>query len=76
MADRGYAIDDEEHEEHIHCVAAPVRGARGEVLAAMSLSVPQVLLDMDGLLRLVPALLDAAAVASAECGFTETRRSN
>ncbi len=76
VADCGYAIDDEEHEEHIHCVAAPVRGARGEVLAAMSLSVPQVLLDMDGLLRLVPALLDAAAVASAECGFTETRRSN
>jgi len=76
VAERGYAIDDEEHEEHIHCVAAPVRGARGEVLAAMSLSVPQVLLDMDGLLGLVPALLDAAAAASAECGFTETRRSN
>ena len=76
VAERGYAVDDEEHEEHIHCVAAPVRGARGEVLAAMSLSVPQVLLDMDGLLRLVPALLDAAAAAAAECGFTETRRSN
>lgn len=70
VADRGYAVDDEEHEEHIHCVAAPIRGARGEVVAAMSLSVPQVVLDLDGLLRLVPTLLSAAATASAECGFT------
>lgn len=76
VAARGYAIDDEEHEEHIHCVAAPVRGARGEVLAAMSLSVPQVVLDLDGLLELVPALLAAASAASAECGYPETRRSN
>jgi DNA-binding IclR family transcriptional regulator len=74
VADRGYAIDDEEHEEHIHCVAAPVRGARGEVLAAMSLSVPQVVLDLDGLLRLVPALLAATEKASAECGYTESRK--
>jgi DNA-binding IclR family transcriptional regulator len=70
VAERGYAVDDEEHEEHIHCVAAPVRDARGEVVAAMSLSVPQMVLDLDGLLRLVPALLAAAATASAECGFT------
>jgi DNA-binding IclR family transcriptional regulator len=76
VAERGYAIDDEEHEEHIHCVAAPVRGARGEVLAAMSLSVPQVVLDLAGLLELVPALLAAASAASAECGYPETRRSN
>jgi DNA-binding IclR family transcriptional regulator len=76
VAERGYAVDEEEHEEHIHCVAAPVRDARGEVVAAVSLSVPRVLLDLDGLLRLVPALLDAASAASAECGFTDTRRSN
>lgn len=76
VAERGYAVDDEEHEEHIHCVAAPIKGPRGDVLAAMSLSVPQVVLDLDGLLRLVPALLDAAKKASAECGFTETRRSS
>jgi DNA-binding IclR family transcriptional regulator len=76
VADRGYAVDNEEHEEHIHCVAAPIRGARGEVLAAMSLSVPQLVLDMDGLMRLVPALLGAAQAASTECGYTETRRSN
>jgi DNA-binding IclR family transcriptional regulator len=66
---RGYAVDNAEHEDFIHCVAAPVRGARGEVLAALSLSVPAVLLDLDGLLELAPALCAAAERASAECGF-------
>jgi DNA-binding IclR family transcriptional regulator len=69
VTERGYAIDNSEHEDFIHCIAAPVRGPRGEVLAAMSLSVPQVLLDLDGLLGLVPDLLRAAEKASAECGF-------
>lgn len=71
VAERGYAVDSEEHEEHIHCVAAPIRDARGEVVAAVSLSVPQMVLDLDGLLRLVPRLLSAAATASAECGYLE-----
>jgi DNA-binding IclR family transcriptional regulator len=70
VAESGYALDRAEHEDFIHCVAAPIRGTRGEVLAAMSLSVPTMLLDLDGLLGLVPDLLDAAAKASAECGWT------
>ncbi|ONI71059.1 IclR family transcriptional regulator [Actinosynnema sp. ALI-1.44] len=69
VASRGYAVDNSEHEDFIHCIAAPIRGARGEVLAAMSLSVPKVLLDLDGLLGLVPDLLRAAEKASAECGY-------
>lgn len=70
VADRGYAIDNAEHEDFVHCIAAPIRGTRGEVLAAMSLSVPELVLDLDGLLRLVPDLLAAAGVASALCGWS------
>jgi hypothetical protein len=36
------------------------------------MSVPQVILDLDGLLELVPDLLTAAAKASAECGWSPT----
>jgi DNA-binding IclR family transcriptional regulator len=70
VAECGYAVDNAEHEDFIHCVAAPIRGTGGEVLAAMSLSVPEVILDLDGLLELVPDLLSAAAKASAECGWS------
>jgi DNA-binding IclR family transcriptional regulator len=74
VAERGYAVDDAEHESFIHCIAAPIRGNRGEVLAAMSVSVPQVILDLDGLLELVPDLLTAAAKASADCGWSPADR--
>jgi DNA-binding IclR family transcriptional regulator len=65
----GYAIDNAEHEDFIHCIAAPIRGSRGEVLAAVSMSVPKVLLDFDGLLAHLPELLATAQAASVECGY-------
>jgi DNA-binding IclR family transcriptional regulator len=37
---RGYAICDEEHEKDVSCIAAAIRGRRGEPLAAISLSGP------------------------------------
>ncbi|MET7997782.1 IclR family transcriptional regulator [Amycolatopsis sp. NPDC005232] len=70
VAERGYAVDNAEHEDFIHCIAAPVRGAAGEVLAAASMSVPKVLLDYDGLLALVPELRAATDEASVHSGWT------
>ncbi len=66
----GYAVDNAEHEDFIHCIAAPVRGSRGEVVAAVSMSVPKVLLDFDGLLGHLPDLLATARAASVECGWS------
>jgi IclR family transcriptional regulator, KDG regulon repressor len=37
---RGYATDDEEFEDGIRCIAAPVCDYRGRVIAAVSVSVP------------------------------------
>ena len=65
---RGYAEDRGEHEDFIHCIAVPVHDGSGDVVAAVSLSVPQVLLDFDGLLALVDDLLRTAREVSAELG--------
>jgi len=37
-AERGYAIDNGEHEEGIKCLAAPIRGYGGDVVGAISLT--------------------------------------
>jgi DNA-binding IclR family transcriptional regulator len=39
---QGYAVDNEENEEGIRCVAAPIKNDRGEVIAAVSISGPSV----------------------------------
>jgi DNA-binding IclR family transcriptional regulator len=70
VAKHGYAVDNAEHEDFIHCIAAPIRGADGVVLAAASMSIPKILLDFDGLLALVPELVAAADNASVHSGWT------
>ncbi|MHC1727118.1 MAG: IclR family transcriptional regulator [Syntrophobacteraceae bacterium] len=39
---RGYAVDDEESERGIRCVAAPIRDERGRAVAAISISGPAI----------------------------------
>lgn len=68
---QGWAHDREENEPSINCIAAPVRGAAGTTVAAVSVSVPAVVLDYDQLLGLLPALLDVTARISADCGWRE-----
>ncbi|MDL4773247.1 MULTISPECIES: IclR family transcriptional regulator [Thermomonosporaceae] len=70
VAERGFAMDDAEHETFIRCLAAPVRAAGGRVVAAASISVPDIVLDRDRTLELLPELLATARAISAECGHT------
>lgn len=68
-AARGWAEDHEEHETFMNCIAAPVRAADGRVVAAVSISVPNVMLPYEGVLDLLPLLRDTVATISAELGF-------
>lgn len=71
VAAKGWALDDFEHEEFIHCVAAPVRDAAGDVCAAVSVSVPRMVLERDELLALVPDVVATADAVSEELGWEE-----
>jgi DNA-binding IclR family transcriptional regulator len=67
-AARGWAEDHGEHETFMNCVGAPVLGPDGRVVAAVSLSVPTVVLPYEEVLGLVPELRSAASRISAELG--------
>jgi DNA-binding IclR family transcriptional regulator len=73
VAEQGWALDDAEHEPFVRCIAAPVRDAGGNVAAAVSLSVPELLLPREQVLALLPQLRAAAAAASADCGYPGDR---
>jgi DNA-binding IclR family transcriptional regulator len=61
VPDRGWAIDREEGNVGVSCVAAPIFGLLGQVLAALSLTGPSQLVRSD---RMGPAVRLAAAAAS------------
>ncbi|WP_327177700.1 IclR family transcriptional regulator [Streptomyces sp. NBC_01335] len=67
---QGWATDLGGHEESINCVGAPVRGADGRVVAAMSVSAPNVLVTAEELLALLPLLRRTADTISREYSGT------
>jgi IclR family KDG regulon transcriptional repressor len=64
----GYAIDDEEYEVGIRCVAAPVRNKQGAVVAALSISIPTVRLPNSELPRYREYVTNAAEEISKRLG--------
>lgn len=66
--ERGYAIDDEEHELGIRCVAAPILHADGSVAASASVSTAGARIDRERLLSFVEPLFKGTAGASRELG--------
>jgi IclR family acetate operon transcriptional repressor len=61
IREQGYALDSEEMEEGVRCLAAPVLGPDGRILAAMSISGPAGRLDQDRIEQLIPHLKEIAA---------------
>jgi DNA-binding IclR family transcriptional regulator len=65
---RGYALDDEEAFEGLRCVAAPIRDAKGETIAAVSISGLASEFGGVALSRYIAAVQDAAREISARLG--------
>lgn len=67
---QGYAVDDEEQETGLRCVAAPVRNHQGEVVAAVSISGPTVQLSDHRLAEVIPLVVRISREISARLGYT------
>ncbi len=61
IRERGWSIDDEEHEENIMCLGAPIRDYTGKVLAAISVSWPLFRFDEINYEKVLEKIKDAAA---------------
>lgn len=68
-AARGYALDREERERDVACLAAPVRDYSGAVVAALSLSAPASRLSPARQEELLPYLLATAGAISRDLGW-------
>jgi len=71
----GYAFDLEENEDQIRCVAAPVRDASGNIVAALSVSSAAQYMADDRMKGLTPQVRETADAISRDLGWTpEARR--
>ena len=72
IRESGYAIDNQENEEGIHCVAAPILDAAGAVEGSISVAAPVSRVDSERLVSYAPLVMAAARRISEELGWIET----
>jgi len=65
----GYSTDNEEHEDGIRCVAAPIKDLSGEVVAALSISGPSMRFDKERVEKLKDIVIEAASEISGRLGY-------
>ena len=68
--ERGYAVDSEEHDVGVHCIAAPIFLGNGDVAGGLSISVPISRVDDKKLFSYVPILLEQSAAVSRSLGWS------
>jgi DNA-binding IclR family transcriptional regulator len=69
-AAEGYALDLDENEDRIRCVAAPIRDMTGRIAAAISVSSAQQYMDDARMRTLREYVKDAALAISRELGYS------
>jgi DNA-binding IclR family transcriptional regulator len=62
IRERGYAVDNMEHEEHLRCVGAPIFDAAGHAFASVSISGP----DQRNTLERIPEIAELVTATAAE----------
>ena len=73
---RGYAVDDEELEEGLRCIAVPLLDAQRQPVAAVSISGPSFRVTAQKLPAIANQLLQCVRGISADMGYTSVARAN
>jgi IclR family acetate operon transcriptional repressor len=66
---QGFALDDEEHEEGVRCIAVAVRDGSGQVVASLSVSGPATRLNDAQVSAYTSEILDCGRQLSARLGY-------
>lgn len=69
VAARGYALDLEENEPGIRCIAAPIRDGSGRGVAAVSISSAMIYLNDERMAESIPWVMEAAQRISRDMGW-------
>lgn len=69
---KGYALDDEEMETGLRCVAAPIRDSSGRVTAAISVAAPVQRMTKKMVQSTIPSVVAAADAISRRLGYMPT----
>lgn len=67
--ERGYSIDEGEHQPSVRCIAAPVRNVAGHVFAAVSVSGPTERVTSERIPSLAPLVIATARQISRQLGY-------
>jgi len=65
----GFALDREENEKYVRCIAAPIRNYQGRVIAAVSISGPSYRINKGKQSKLIDELIYSCDKISARLGF-------
>ena len=76
VAEREHAIDDEESEEGLRAIAAPVRNHTGNVIAALGVAAPVQRMTKRDMQTCVPSVIATAAAVSARLGYIPSRKAD
>ena len=70
---RGYAVDNEEREQGLRCIGAPLWDSAGDVVAAISIAGPVFRIGDDRVSNLSASVMRIAARISASLGYRSGR---
>lgn len=71
VRERGWSIDDEEHEQNIMCLGAPIKDYTGKTIAAISVSWPLFRFDKSNFEKIVNRIKETTNELSRILGYTE-----